>query len=173
MNSKINKTLSKKQNFKKKKIKVKKQQLCDRINQCKSLEELKGWERTFSYHDVLKDDQDWDEGFFFDLIEFKLRRMRDYFWTHNIVENEKQYGDICNTLIKILHAGYKTNIIKESDLNGIYVNARNIHRFFNPGQITFIANFKLNKYYLPTIREQKAKALFWKYLEHHIEELWD
>ena len=99
--------------------------------------------------------------------------MRDYFWSHNIVEHEKEYGDICNKLINILHAGYKTDIIKESDLNGIYVNARNIHRFFNPGQIAFIANFKLNEYYLPTIREQKAKALFWKFLHHYIEYLWD
>lgn len=150
-----------------------KQQLCDRINQCKSLEELRGWERTFSYYDVLKDDFDWDYDFLLDLIEFKLRKMRDYFWSHNIVEHEKEYGDICNKLINILHAGYKTDIIKESDLNGIYVNARNIHRFFNPGQIAFIANFKLNEYYLPTIREQKAKALFWKYLHHKIEYLWD
>ena len=168
MISKIKKTLSKKN-----RLKAKKQQLCDRINQCKSLEELEGWKRTFSYHPVLKDDQDWDYDFFLSLIEFKLKRMREYFWTHNIVENEKRYGDICDKLINILHAGYKTDIIKESDLNGIYVNTRNIHRFFNPGQIAFIANFKLNEYYLPTIREQKAKALFWKYLEWHIEELWD
>jgi hypothetical protein len=28
-------------------------------------------------------------------------------------------------------------------------------------------------YYLPTVREEKAKRLFWKYLEWHIEELWD
>ena len=153
-------------------IKKKKQQLCDRINQCKSLKELKGWERTFSYHPVLKDDQDWDEGFFFDLIEFKLKRMREYFWTHNIVENEKRYGDICNKLINILHAGYKTDIILEKDLH-TKVNTRNVHRFFNPGQLDFIMREGLQQYYLPTIREAKAKKLFWKYLEHHIEELWD
>jgi hypothetical protein len=160
-------------NKKKNPIKVKKQQLCDRINQCKSLEELKGWERTFSYHPVLKDDQDWDEGFFFNLIEFKLKRMREYFWTHNIVENEKQYGDICNKLINILHSGYKTDIIVANELNGIYVNTRNVHRFFNPKQLDFILKRGLQKYYLPTVRERKAKTLFWKYLEHHIEKLWD
>ena len=43
--------------------------LCDRINQCKSLEELKGWERTFSYHPILKDDQDYDYCFFLDLMK--------------------------------------------------------------------------------------------------------
>ena len=153
-------------------LRVKKQKLCDRINQCKSLKELEGWERTFSYHPVLKDDQDWDQDFFFNLVEFKLRRMRDYFWTHNIVENEKHYGNICNTLINILNAGYKTNIVLESELT-TNVNTRNIHRFMNPKQVKFFMQDSLRKYFLPTIREIKAKKLFWKYLEHNIEKLWD
>ena len=153
-------------------IKVKKQKLCDRINQCKSLSELEGWERTFSYHPVLKEDQDWDYGFFLDLIEFKLKRMREYFWTHDIVENEKRYGDICDKLINILNAGYKTNIVIEEDLHS-YVNTRNVHRFFTPDQLDFILQENLKQYYLPSIRERKAKKLFWKYLGWHIEELWD
>lgn len=147
-----------------------KQRLCDRINQCKSLKELKGWERTFSYHPVLKDDQDWDEGFFFDLMEFKLKRMREYFWTHHIVENEKQYGDICDRLINILNAGYKTDIILDTDLKN-KVNDRNKKRFLNEYEINFIS--KCPQYYRATIREAKAKALFWKYLHHKIECLWD
>ena len=154
-------------------IKDKKQKLIDRINRCKSLKELKGWERTFSYHPVLKDDQDWDEGFFFDLIEFKLRRMSQYFHSHNIVENEDWYGTLCDRAIAILHAGYKTNIIIESDLNGIYVNTRNIHRFLNPKQLEFIMKSGLKDYYIPTVREAKAKALFWKFLYHYVEYLWD
>ena len=148
-----------------------KQRLCDRINQCKSLKELEGWERTFSYHPVLKDDQDWDEGFFFNLIEFKLKRMREYFWTHHIVENEKQYGDICDKLINILNAGYKTNIVTNDDLKTIHVNNKNMYRFINKYDIRFISKFP--QYYYATIREAKAKALFWKYLYWHIEELWD
>ena len=168
MNSRLINKLSKGSRLKKEK-----QQLCDRINQCKSLEELKGWKRTFSYHPVLKEDQDWDYDFFLSLIEFKLKRMREYFWTHNIVENEKRYGDICDKLINILHAGYKTNIITDDELDGIYVNTRNIHRFFNPNQLNFILKEGLKRYYLSTVREAKAKKLFWKYLEHHIEELWD
>lgn len=170
MNSHLVNKLSKRSRLKKKK-----QQLCDRINQCKSLEELKGWERTFSYHPVLKDDQDWDQGFFFDLVEFKLRRMREYFWTHNIVVDEHRYGDICDRLINILNAGYKTDIILDSELESkeIYVNTRNVHRFFNHKQHSFILKEGLKKYYRPTIREAKAKRLFWKYLEWHIEELWD
>ena len=100
---------------KRSRLKKAKQKLIDRINQCKSLEELKGWEKTFSYYDVLKDDQDWDEGFFFDLIEFKLKRMSQYFHTHRIVENEDWYGTLCDRAIAILNAGYKTNVIIQKD----------------------------------------------------------
>lgn len=165
----MTKSLSKKH---KNPIKVKKQQLCDRINQCKSLKELKEWERVFSYHPVLKDDQDWDYGFFLDLIEFKLKRMREYFRSHNIVVDEGKYGDICNKLINILHAGYKTDIVVIWDLRN-YVNTRNANRFFSPKRLEFIQRPSLEDYYLPTVREEKAKRLFWKYLEWHIEELWD
>ena len=167
MISKIKKTLRKKN-----RLKAKKQQLCDRINQCKSLKELEGWERTFSYHPVLKDDQDWDEGFFFDLIEFKLKRMSQYFHTHQIVENEDWYGTLCDRAIAILKAGYKTDIILEKDLHN-KVNTRNVHRFFNPKELNFILKEGLKQYYLPTVREAKAKALFWKFLHHYIEMLWD
>ena len=163
----ITKNLSKRSRLKKRK-----QQLCDRINQCKSLEELKGWERNFSYHNVLKDDFDWDYDFFFDLMEFKLKRMSDYFHTHRIVENEDWYGTLCDRAIAILNAGYKTNIIVDEDLHS-YVNTRNIHRFFNPNELEFILKEGLRQYYLPTVREKKAKALFWKFLHHYIEYLWD
>lgn len=153
-------------------FKIRKQKLIDRINGCKTLSEIKKFEKTLSYYDVLKDDEDWDYGFFLDLIEFKLKKMREYFWSHNIVENEKRYGDICDKLINILHAGYKTNIILEEDLI-TYVNTRNIHRFLTPKHLEFIQKHKLEMYYLPTVREEKAKKLFWKYLDWHIEELWD
>lgn len=153
-------------------LKKKKQQICDRINQCKSLTELEGWEKTFSYHSVLKDDQDWDYGFLLDLIEFKLKRMSQYFHTHRIVENEDWYGTLCDRAIYILYAGYKTDIILDKDLHS-YVNTRNIHRFFNPKELNLILKEGLQKYYLPTVREKKAKALFWKFLHHYIEYLWD
>ena len=99
--------------------------------------------------------------------------MREYFWTHNIVENEHQYGNICNTLINLIDAGYGTEIVTEEELKGKYVNTRNVHRFLTPKQLDFILKENLRKYYLPTIREVKAKKLFWKYLEHNIEVLWD
>jgi hypothetical protein len=154
-------------------IKIKKQQLCDKINQCKSLKELKEWERVFSFYSVLKDDQDWDYDFLFNLIEFKLKRMSQYFHSHHIVENEDWYGTLCDKAISILYAGYKTNIILQEELGNIYVNTRNVHRFFNPKRLDFITRHKLEKYYLPTVREEKAKALFWKFMHHYIEYLWD
>ena len=152
-------------------IKTKKQQLCDRINQCKSLKELKGWERTFSYYDVLKDDQDWDEGFFFDLIEFKLKRMSEYFHTHHIVEHSELYGKICDKAIAILNAGYKTDIVLDKDLKN-YVNIKNIKKFFiHKHDLEFVEKYP--EYRKASLREAKAKALFWKYLHHRIEWLWD
>lgn len=155
-------------------LKKKKQQLCDRINQCKSLKEIEGWHKTFSYYDVLKDDEDWDYGFLLDLIEFKLKRMSQYFHNHRIVENEDWYGTLCDRAVAILHAGYKTDIVLSSDLNGIYVNTRNKNRFI-PAYMKVITHSKeyIDKYELATIREEKAKTLFWKFLHHYIEVLWD
>ena len=153
-------------------IKVRKQKLIDKINSCKSLKEIKEWEKVFSYHPVLKSDEDWDYGFLLGLLEYKLKKMSQYFHTHNIVQNEKYYGDLCDKAIAILNAGYKTDIILDKDLHN-YVNTRNVHRFFNPKELEFILKEGLKQYYLPTIREKKAKALFWKFLYHYIEYLWD
>lgn len=98
--------------------------------------------------------------------------MSQYFHTHNIVENEDWYGTLCDRAIAILNAGYKTNIVVEDELKN-YVNTRNVHRFFNPKELNFILKKRLQKYYLPTVREKKAKTLFWKFLHHYIEYLWD
>ena len=154
-------------------IKAKKQKLIERINQCKSLKELKSLEKTFSYHSILKDDEDWDYDFLLDLIEFKLKRMSQYFHNHRIVENEDWYGTLCDRAVNILHAGYKTDIILSKDLGEIKVNTRNVHRFFTPKQLDFILKEGLQKYYLASIREAKAKILFWKFMNHYIEILWD
>lgn len=99
--------------------------------------------------------------------------MSQYFHTHNIVENEDWYGTLCDRAINILHAGYKTDIILSMDLGEIKVNIRNAYRFFTPKQLNFIQKESLLKYYLATVREKKAKALFWKFLHHYIEYLWD
>ena len=156
-------------------IKVKKKQLCDRINKCKSLKELKEFEKVLSYYPVLKDNEDWDYDFLLDLIEFKLSRMSNYFHTHHIVINEDWYGTLCDRAIAILRAGYKTDIILSKDLNDIYVNIKNAKRFIPK---YYYKNLESNdeywnKYGLATIREYKAKALFWKFLHHYIEYLWD
>ena len=98
--------------------------------------------------------------------------MSQYFHTHRIVENEDWYGTLCDRAIAILNAGYKTDIILEEDLHN-YANTRNIYRFLNPKQLDFILKEELHQYYLPTVRETKAKALFWKFLHHYIEYLWE
>ena len=99
--------------------------------------------------------------------------MSQYFHSHNIVENEDWYGTLCDRAINILYAGYKTDIILSMDLGEIKVNTRNVHRFFNPKQLDFILKEGLQKYYLATVRETKAKVLFWKFMSHYIEYLWD
>jgi len=100
--------------------------------------------------------------------------MSQYFHTHNIVVNEDWYGTLCDRAIAILHAGYKTDIVLSKDLNGIYVNTRNKNRFI-PAYMRVIKHSQeyLDKYELAIIREEKAKALFWKFLHHYIEVLWE
>ena len=156
-------------------IKAKKQKLIERINQCKSLKELKSLEKTFSYHSILKDDEDWDYDFLLSLIRFKLKRMSQYFHNHRIVENEDWYGTLCDRAVVILDAGYKTNIVLTSELNGLYVNTKNAKRFLPKFFQEHLQNNDeyWNKYGTATIREEKAKALFWKFLRHYIERLWD
>jgi len=100
--------------------------------------------------------------------------MSQYFHTHNIVENEDWYGTLCDRAISILHAGYKTNIVLSKDLNNIYVNTRNKTRFLPTYMKRIIHDQEyLDKYELASIREEKAKVLFWKFLHHYIEYLWD
>ena len=163
------KTLNKKKN----KFKVLKQQLIERINSARTLKELEGWERTMSYHDCLKENYEWDYDFLLSIIEFKLKRMSDYFHNTNIVVDEDKYGDICDKAIAILHAGYKTDVILSSDLTN-YVNSKNMDRFLSKIESNFIKKKAIwDKYGLATVREAKAKALFWKYLYYYIERLWD
>ena len=100
--------------------------------------------------------------------------MSQYFHTHHIIVNEDWYGTLCDRAIAILHAGYKTDIVLSKDLNGIYVNTRNKNRFI-PAYMRVIKHSQeyLDKYELAIIREEKAKALFWKFLHHYIEVLWE
>jgi len=99
--------------------------------------------------------------------------MSQYFHSHNIVVDEDRYGTLCDRAIAILNAGYKTDIVLSMDLGEIKVNTRNVHRFFTQKQLDFILKENLLKYYIATVREAKAKALFWKFMNHYIEYLWD
>ena len=119
--------------------------------------------------------EDWDFTFLLELIEWKLKKMSKYFHTANIVENEGRKGDICDKAIKILHAGYFTNYVLSLDLDDIYVNTKNAKRFLNPKRYEFTFNHKklYRLYFKADVRAEKAKVLFWKYLHHYIEQLWD
>lgn len=154
-------------------IGARKRELCDRINQCKSLKELDEWEKVFSYYPILKNNFDWDYEFLLDLIKFKLKRMSNHFHTHNVVENEYYYGDLCDLAIKILDIGYLSDKAENGDIKGIYVNTRNASRFFSEGFLTSMPSDYKKRYFLVDVRIAKAKALFWKFLNHYIELLWD
>ena len=40
------------------KLKKEKKKLIDKINQCKSMKDIEGWKKTFSYHSILSKDFD-------------------------------------------------------------------------------------------------------------------
>ena len=130
--------------------------------------------KLYDYYPIIKEDEDWDYGFLLDLIEFKLKRMIKHFReTPQILENQLRYARQMEVALNILHAGYKADIVTEEDLYPIYVNSRNVHRFLHPKEMEFLVEHSnLNQYYLPTLREAKAKKLFWKYMEHYIENWW-
>lgn len=151
-------------------IKSKKKKLISKIEACKKLSELKGWEKTFSYHSILAKDFDWDYEFLLDLIKFKLQRMSIYFHTHNIIENEERWARVCDTAIGLLDIGYLNETILTEDLKGIYVNTKNKNRFISKSQIS---KEYWDKYGLAIVRTAKAKKIFWKFMHHYIEYLWD
>ena len=93
--------------------------------------------------------------------------------TPQIIENQLRYAKQMEVALNILHAGYKTDIVTEEDLYPIYVNSKNAYRFLHSKELEFLTEHSnLKKYHLPTIREAKAKKLFWKYMEHYIEYWW-
>jgi predicted acetyltransferase len=158
---------------KKKRLQNKKRELVEKIQKCKKFSEVKQWKKTMEYYSVLSKDEDYDYGFLLDLISFKLKRMSNYFHTHNIVVGEEYYGRLCDTAISLLNIGYLKETILDSDLNEIYVNTKNKHRFISAKSITYVSDEFWNKYGLAIIRTQKAKKLFWKFMYHYIEYLWD
>ena len=72
--------------------------------------------------------------------------------------------------IELIFADDASTNIDAPDLKN-YVNIKNEKRFFNKHEKLFIEKFPI--YHKATLRELKAKALFWKYLHHRVEWLWD
>lgn len=158
---------------KKRRLQNKKKKLIEEIQKCKKFSEVKQWKKTMEYYPVLSKDEDYDYGFLLELISFKLKRMSNYFHTHNLVINEEYYGRLCDIAISLLNIGYLKETILDSDLNGVYVNTKNKYRFISKSWINAVSDEFWNKYGLATIRTQKAKKLFWKFMYHYIELLWD
>lgn len=157
---------------KKKRLQNKKKELIEKIQKCKKFSEVKQWKKTMEYYPVLSKDEDYDYEFLLCLLSFKLKRMSHYFYAHNIVENEAYYGRLCDTATSLLNIGYLKEIILDKDLDEIYVNIKNKHRFISKSMINMSDKF-WNKYGLATIRTAKAKKIFWKFMHHYIELLWD
>ena len=169
--SKQLKTLQRKS--RRKRLQAKKNELIEKIQKCKKFSEVKQWKKTMEYYPVLAEGEDYDYGFLLELISFKLKRMSNYFHTHSLVINEEYYGRLCDTAVSLLNIGYLKETVLDSDLNGIYVNTKNKHRFIPRSSLITTSDKFWNKYGLATIRTQKAKKLFWKFMNHYIELLWD
>jgi predicted acetyltransferase len=99
--------------------------------------------------------------------------MSQYFHTHDLVVNEEYYGKLCDTAISLLNIAYLDEVVLTSDLNGIYVNTKNKNRFISKSKLNYMSKEFWNKYGLATIRTEKAKKIFWKFMNHYIELLWD
>jgi len=123
------------------------------------------------YFPIIWNDEDWDYAYMLDIIEYKLKRMSKYFLENGHLVNNEQNAKRCQTAINILHAGYLTDVVTNEDLT-TYVNVRNISRYKNLVIYSKDSEF-WNTYGKASVREEKAKKLFWKYLNHYIEYFWD
>ena len=123
------------------------------------------------YFPIIWNDEDWDYAYMLDIIEYKLKRMSKYFLENGHLVNNEQNAKRCQTAINILHAGYLTDVVTNEDLT-TYVNVRNISTYKNLVIYSKDSEF-WNTYGKALVREEKAKKLFWEYLNHYIEYFWD
>lgn len=139
---------------------------------------------VWRYRKWLVDNQEWDYAYLCDIIGHKLDYMSDYFATHDIVENEKQYAWECNVAKGLLKAYYddgNSYCHNSIDSRGKfvwtfehYVNMNNVDRFMPQESIdaykegTFKEPFFKDTYY-----RAKAKKIFFKWMYNKIEKWWD
>lgn len=149
-----------------------KKQLTDKINSISKRDGLLGLKRTLEYYPVLKEDQDWDYSFFFDLMVFKLRKMKDYFQNAQIAMDSKIYAQQINTAINLINIGFRNDDV-ETDK---YVNLKNTNRFLTKEQSEFYkkVDSKNGTKYLPNeLRTAKARKLFGEYFVFKVMNWWD
>ena len=167
MSKKVNKII------KRDKLWRRKNKLINKIKRCKTSSKVESYEKLFEYYPVLSKDGDFDFGFLLILLEFKLKKMSHYFHTHDIVVNEEYYGRLCDTAPSLLNAAYLNEIILDEDLGEIYVNTKNKYRFLPKSLMNNLSDEFGDKYGLANLRTFKAKKIFWKFMYHYIERLWD
>ena len=149
-----------------------KKQLTDKINSISKRDGLLGLKKTLEYYPVLKGDQDWDYDFLFDLIIFKLQRMKNYFQNAQIAMDSKIYAQQINTAIKLINIGFRNDEV-ETDK---YVNLKNANRFLTKEQLEFYTKVDSKKgtKYLPNeLRMAKAIKLFGEYFVFKVMYWWD
>lgn len=163
-------------------LKAAKQQLVSRIGQIKTMKDLETIKKCLSMEPLVKDDFEWDFGFLLDWMIFKMKRMSQYFHTHNIVEDENEYGNQIDKAIELLKIAYEKDdlsLCKDSEWpTNIKVNKANARRFVSKhiDDKTFKAIY-LNENEMSWskshVRCAKAKELAFKYIARHIEYWWD
>jgi hypothetical protein len=149
-----------------------KKQLTDKINSISKRDGLLGLKKTLEYYPVLKEDQDWDYDFLFDLMIFKLQRMKNYFQNAQIAMDSKIYAQQINTAIKLINIGFRNDEV-ETDK---YVNLKNANRFLTKEQLEFYTKVDSKKgtKYLPNeLRMAKAIKLFGEYFVFKVMYWWD
>ena len=149
-----------------------KKQLTDKINSISKRDGLLGLKKTLEYYPVLKEDQDWDYDFLFDLMIFKLQRMKNYFQNAQIAMDSKIYAQQINTAIKLINIGFRNDEV-ETDK---YVNLKNANRFLTKEQFEFYTKVDSKKgtKYLPNeLRMAKAIKLFGEYFVFKVMYWWD
>lgn len=149
-----------------------KKQLTDKINSISKRDGLLGLKKTLEYYPVLKENQDWDYDFLFDLMIFKLQRMKNYFQNAQIAMDSKIYAQQINTAINLINIGFRNDEV-ETDK---YVNLKNANRFLTKEQFEFYTKVDSKKgtKYLPNeLRMAKAIKLFGEYFVFKVMYWWD
>jgi len=157
-----------------------------------------GIKNIIYYIPIIYKDRQWDFYYMHSFEYKKLKRMRDYFMTSNIVVNSKRYAQEIDLAIRLLEIimeddkayrdyldlNYSGPINFNKPYNDaehklpIYVNIHNIGKYMVKYTKADIRKFKRSikgkeRLYAMEIRKIKAKYLYYRLLYEHSEDWWD